>query len=110
MISPDEFTEIVAAYEKHGWLLRRVLLTSGTRKGQLPIPDHVTIFDSDIDAAWFSRSPQAGAISWEIRSLGATPFALVEFIDEDSAEFEQVLADVAQRMAEVLAQRKRLDN
>jgi hypothetical protein len=110
MISEREFDEIVNMYEKHGWVLRRVLLSVGTRGRLTAIPADVTIIDSDIDAAWFSRPPKAGTISWEIRSLGSTPFALVEFVDEDSPDFEQTLDEVKQRMADSLAERKRLDN
>lgn len=97
-------------YEKHGWLLRRVLLSPETRKRLTAIPANVPTIDSDIDAAWFSRPPKTGEISWEIRSLGPTPFALVEFVDEDSPDFEDVLEAVKQRMIDSLSQRKRLDN
>lgn len=107
---PEQFREIVATYEKHGWMLRRVLLSAETRKRLTARPADVDIIDSEIDAAWFSRPPESGIISWEIRSLGATPFALVEFVDEDSPDFEHVLDAVKQRMAESLAQRKQLDN
>ena len=110
MITLEDFSEIVATYEKHGWLLRRVLLSANTRKSLNEMPDDVDVLDSDIDAAWFSRPPKAGDVSWEIRSLGATPFALVQFVDEDSPDFEQVLEAVKQRMTDSLGQRKRLDN
>ena len=110
MMTPEQFREIVATYEKHGWMLRRVLLSAETRKRLTAIPADVNIIDSGIDAAWFSRPPKSGTISWEIRSLGATPFALVEFVDEHSTNFEQVLEAVKQRMSGSLAQRKQLDN
>lgn len=110
MMTPEQFREIVATYGKHGWMLRRVLLSAETRKRLTAIPADVDIIDSDIDAAWFSRPPKSGTISWEIRSLGATPFALVEFVDEDSPDFEHVLEAVKQRMTDSLAQRKQLDN
>ncbi len=110
MMGPQEFGEIVATYEKHGWLLRRILLSPATRKSFSGVPKDVPVFDSDVDVAWFSRPPEAGEIAWEIRSLGATPFALVEFVDEDSPDFEQMLEDVKRRMTDSLAQRKRLDN
>lgn len=110
MITPEQFCEIVATYERHGWLLRRVLLSAETRKRLTAFPTDVDIIDSDIDVAWFSRPPKAGEISWEIRSLGATPFALVEFVDEDSPDFEHVLESVKQRMTDSLANRKQLDN
>ncbi len=110
MIAPAEFGDIVAMYEKHGWVLRRVLLTSETRRSMTMIPANVAVIHSDIDAAWFSRPPMAGEISWEIRSLGPTRFALVEFVDEDSPDFEGVLEAVKERMVDALSQRKRLDN
>lgn len=110
MIGEQEFNNIVATYEKHGWLLRRVLLSRETRKRLTAIPANVSVIDSDVDAAWFSRPPGVGEISWEIRSLGTTPFALVEFVDEDSPNFEDVLEAAKQRMNDSLSQRKRLDN
>jgi len=110
MIGPREFKEIVTMYEKHGWLPRRVLLSDSMRKRLTAIPGNVQVIDSDIDAAWFSRPPKAVEISWEIRSLGATPFALVESVDEDSPDFEDVLEAVKQRMIDSLSHRKRLDN
>lgn len=110
MISVEEFGEIVTIYQKHGWILRRVLLSAETRKRLSVLPDGVAVVGSMIDAAWFSRPPQAGEVAWEIRSLGQTPFALVQFVDEDSPDFEQVLEEVKDRLAESLTQRKRLDN
>lgn len=110
MISPVEFNDVVTTYEKHGWVLRRVLLSPETRRRLTEIPASVATIDSDIDAAWFSRPPKVGEISWEIRSLGPTPFALVEFVDEDSPDFEDVLETVKQRMTDSLSQRKQLDN
>jgi hypothetical protein len=110
MIGQREFNDIVTTYEKHGWVLRRVLLSHETRRRLTEIPANAATIESDIDAAWFSRPPMAGEISWEIRSLGPTPFALVEFVDEDSPDFEDVLEAVKQRMIDSLSQRKRLDN
>lgn len=110
MITPDAFKEIVKMYEKHGWVLRRVLLSDKTRFEAFWLGDDVLKVASDIDAAWFSRPPMPGRISWEIRSLGPTPFALVESINEASPDFESDLDTVKHRMIEALSQRKQLDN
>lgn len=63
----------------------------------------VPIIDSEIDAAWFSRPPKPGGVAWELRYLGVTPFALVEQADEDSDDFEAMLASVERRLQSVVA-------
>jgi hypothetical protein len=102
MIDLSGITEILETYKKYGWLLRRVLLTERARGS---LGDHlkatfggVPIVPSDIDAAWFSRNPQSGSIPWEIRHLSSNPYALVEHVDEASADFEAILADVEARL------------
>ncbi|HVF46805.1 MAG TPA: hypothetical protein VNA17_04500 [Pyrinomonadaceae bacterium] len=110
MIDSFGIDEIIALYEKHGWVLRRVLLTDELKAvvgerfaGVLP---HAHVQTSGIDAAWFSRPPKTGVIPWEIRYLGDPPFALLEFLDEADDDFETALSDVEQRLTKsVLAKR-----
>lgn len=108
MISEASIREIITTYTKYGWLLRRVLLTRSSRESmQADVSfNEAPIYDADIDCAWFSRPPQPGGVAWELRYLGATPFALVENADETTPDFEAVLADVQQRLSSAIAERK----
>lgn len=101
MIDADEIKGIIATYERHGWILRRVLL-SERLKDRLGAAQFggVPVVDSKIDAAWFSRPPKPGGVAWEIRYFGGTPFALLEHIDEDDPEFETALHSVESRLRE----------
>ena len=106
MIDSKVVKEIVETYRKYDWRLRRILTTADSRPviekaldGRL---DYVTVGESNIDAAWFSRLPGFGPVAWEIRYLGGFPFALLEMLDERSPEFEDMLGDVESRLAEAL--------
>jgi hypothetical protein len=87
MISPEQIQAILAQYEKHGWLLRRVLLSAEMRN---LLPDalfkQAEIVASDLNALWFSRASFNGSETWEIRLLGGAPFALVEIFEADDEE------------------------
>jgi len=107
MIDPDLIDEIIVTYQKHGWVLRRVLLSaaSGAKLGDDRDPRFggVAVMDSDVDAAWFSRPPKPGGIAWEIRYLGEPPFALLEIIDESSPDFEDRLQGVETLLRDTMA-------
>jgi len=107
MIDEVTLVEIVATYERHGWILRRILLSPATRiklgqawSGKF---EGVAILDSAFDAAWFSRPPRKGGIAWELRNLGNVPFALVENMDEDEVDFEEMLRGVESRLRDAVA-------
>ena len=104
MIDATEIGEIIAVYRKHGWILRRVLLSTASQErlgdGISNFIGGVSIIACDIDAAWFSRSKKPGGVAWEIRQLSETPYALLENIDENSAEFEDQLRAVKSRLRE----------
>jgi hypothetical protein len=91
MISVEQVLEILAQYKKHGWTLRRVLLSDELRvrayNELVSLSDHkaVEFVSSDVEAAWFSRPSKEGE-AWELRYLSATPFALFEVFDEDDEE------------------------
>ena len=106
MIDPESVREIVRMYEKHGWVPRRFLFTSQLAAAMGPPGKSVPIHTSDIDAAWFSRPPKAGGIPWELRYLGEPPFALLENIDEDNADFEDSLKAVERRLKDAIAGKK----
>ena len=106
MIDANEINEILATYKKYGWELRRVLLTQELRKSVGQMFGGVTVFESDIDAAWFSRSPPPGAIAWEIRHMSTAPYALLEHLDETDADFESALRVVEERLSEAVAKKQ----
>lgn len=88
MTGASEIKEILAQYAKHGWILRRVLLSAATRDALAARREDLfgaaAIDSFSADAAWFSRRSAAGREAWELRRLNGAPFALVEvFEDED---------------------------
>lgn len=98
MIEPQEISEIIATYKKHGWALRRVLLSAGARNTladrlEVLFPE-VDVVDSDLDAAWFSRQSRPGFVAWELRRFAALPFALVTNVPAEATadELETALA------------------
>lgn len=101
----EQISEILAQYKKHGWSLRRVLL-SDTLKKSLTQKDSAMfetaeIVLSEIDAAWFSRPSKSGE-AWELRRLSENPYALFEnFSDEDE---EEVRAEAKHEIEQRLAQ------
>ena len=104
MIKAGQIAEILALYRKHGWILRRVLLSDELQKnlaGSLEsLFGAVEIRAAEIDAAWFTRPPRAEQEVWELRRLSETAFALNEFFDaEDDEEIrEEMLGEVEARL------------
>lgn len=113
MIDAAAVQEIIALYSKHGWTLRRVLLSERLRSSLSPdtlqMFSSAVIEDSRLDAAWFSRSSQAGRTAWEIRHLSETPFAFVVVIDDgsDDEQAEELRRDAEERMMETTTSRER---
>ena len=107
MIDTDSISKIVATYQKHGWILRRVLLSAELKQSLGKQIDNlfssVGVIESDIDAAWFSRPPKSGGVAWEIRYLGNIPLALLEKADENDPAFEKTLRNVESRLYECVA-------
>ncbi len=111
MIDAAVISEILSVYAKHGWLLRRVLLSEGLQE-QLKetvsaLFGDAPIFESGIDAIWVSRPPRSGGVAWEIRHLSNAPYALLENIDETDAGFESAIRTVEKRLLETLAAKNR---
>ncbi|MBK7392769.1 MAG: hypothetical protein IPI64_05620 [Chloracidobacterium sp.] len=106
MIDANEINEILTTYKKYGWELRRVLLTAALKSNVGETFAGVSVADSDIDAAWFSRPPQTGPIAWEIRHLSIAPYALLEHLDETDAEFEATLRAVETRLRDAVAKKQ----
>ncbi|HEY0458232.1 MAG TPA: hypothetical protein VGC97_03705 [Pyrinomonadaceae bacterium] len=90
MIASGQIAEILALYKKHGWILRRVLL-SGALQASLAnetqsLFGNAEIRPADVDAAWFSRAARNNQEAWELRRLSEAPFALHEMFEEDDDE------------------------
>ena len=94
--------EIAATYRKHGWTLRRVLLTKELLE-KLSDSFHADapVSLSETNALWFSRVSAAGE-SWELRAISQTPFALFEVFAKgvSQAELNQRLSEIEKRLRE----------
>ncbi len=100
MISGKEIGEILSLYAKHGWILRRVLLSDKLRESLTEeLFGDAEIVSSKLDALWFSRVSNKNE-AWEIRHLSNTPFALVEVFPEATSdkEREEILNETQTRL------------
>lgn len=97
---PEDIREVIALYEKHGWLLRRVLL-SQPRADLLQLFGTAPVRKARIDAVWFSRRSQPDTEAWELRRLSGSPFALVSVVADGTPdhEVEAILDDVEEEMS-----------
>lgn len=102
MIDAATVGEIITLYEKHGWKLRRALLSRAERKSLEPALNSVDIVESDLSALWFSRRSKPESEAWELRRLTGSPFALVAVVPAD-AEADEVEATLAQVVEEMRA-------
>jgi hypothetical protein len=104
-VNPNELAnEILEVYGKHGWQLRRLLMTPETRI-QLETStsrDEVQLEESTIDAMWFSRASHGGREAWELRLLAEQPYALFETFEKDETEEqrEEMRRELEARMRE----------
>lgn len=95
--------EIIKEYEKHGWTLRRALLSDENRVVLAPLLDSVDIVSSDLEALWFSRRSTPESEAWELRRLKGLPFALIAVVsatasvDEVESTLSQVVDDMRSR-------------
>ena len=111
MIDRNAIEQIIAQYTRHGWKLRRVLLSDAARS-KIGDTDMVfgsaAVFASDLDALWFSRSSNADMAAWELRHLDAVPYALVTGVPDgsDASESEAILGETEAKMREVLVHRE----
>jgi hypothetical protein len=105
MIQAKQIAEILAQYERHGWSLRRVLLSDALRvriTSELPtLFGGAQIVSAKTDAAWFSRASANGE-AWELRRLAETPYALFEiFSDADDEEArEEAMREMENRLSQ----------
>lgn len=101
-MNSDAIREIIGQYTKHGWKLRRVLLSAALKN---ELADAVGELDAEIvegknDGLWFSRRSRPNSEAWELRRLSGSPFALVTVVDDtvDDAERERTLRETEDRM------------
>lgn len=92
MIPAEKIASILALYKKHGWNLRRVLLSDALRKN---LTDRLQdlfggaeIVSSKLDAAWFSRVSKHGE-ACELRNFAEPPFALVKVLPPEATDEER---------------------
>ena len=81
--------EIIATYERHGWQLRRALLSSAAKEefaASAQLFGEAVSVDAEIDALWFARPSSAGREAWELRLISAQPYALFEAFEADESE------------------------
>jgi hypothetical protein len=107
MTQTDLLLEILATYRKHGWVLRRVLLTG---EAQQTFTDRsvfadATLTSSTINALWFSRPSHEQREAWELRLVSEAPYALFETFESDELEEqrEEVRMEMEARMREYTA-------
>ncbi len=100
MTDRAEIFETIAQYSKHGWSLRRVLLSAPSEDSI----DGVTVESSEFDGLWFSRVSQPGTETWELRRLGGSPYALVTVLsdDDDDDDRTEALGENERRMLSTL--------
>jgi hypothetical protein len=104
MISARQIAEILSLYRKHGWNLRRVLLSEALKTSLADSLEKIfgaaEIRASEIDAVWFSRPARDNQEAWELRRLSETPYALMELFDEDDDDEirEETLSETETRL------------
>jgi hypothetical protein len=106
----EQIREILATYSKHGWRLKRLLLTREARallteSEQDIFAEAEVVVDSPINALWFARPSHAGREAWELRLVAKTPYALFETFeaDEEEEEREEVRREMEARLREYAA-------
>ncbi|MCU1265512.1 MAG: hypothetical protein JWM21_1830 [Acidobacteria bacterium] len=104
----DRLLEIIATYQRHGWSLRRVLLTA--EAGTLPANETLAGIEVEaaiFDAVWFSRPSYEQREAWELRLVADTPYALFETFesDETGEQREELRCEMEARMREHVTRR-----
>lgn len=102
MIDATAVGEVIAQYNKHGWTLRRALLSYDSKPDIPAFDGSVKLIESDLHALWFSRRSEPEREAWELRRLAGSPFALVTVVPTNAAadELEAALAQIETDMRE----------
>jgi hypothetical protein len=93
-MSPDLFKEIIATYQRHGWELKRVLITAATRTNLKEaeaglFSEEAVLTEAEFDALWFARPSQGNREAWELRHVAEQPYALFAAFEADETEEER---------------------
>lgn len=110
-MNAGQITEILSLYRKHGWHLRRVLLTETLREKLAAsietIFGETEIVSAQIDAVWLTRNSGKNRAAWELRHLSSTPFALFETFEKttDEAEITKIKTEMESALAKLVAKR-----
>lgn len=97
--------EILATYRRHGWKLRRALVTEAGRLELTPVlvedDQAVKLDEASFNAVWLSRPSHDRREAWELRLLSENPYALFETFaaDEEEEARETKRKEMEQRMA-----------
>ena len=86
MITAEQVQDILSLYQRHGWTVRRILLTEKLKNHLADFNFKADIVESEVDAIWFSRPSGDGKEAWELRRLSETPYALFEVFEDDDEE------------------------
>ncbi len=85
--------QIVALYERHGWTLKKALVSPEAKAlHDEAMLAGAVIVDSDFDALWFARQSNAQREAWELRLLSEQPYALFEAFEADESEEDRAEA------------------
>jgi hypothetical protein len=102
MTGPAAIAAIIDQYVKHGWKLRRVLMSRDLSEalGSSEIFAGADVRPSPYDGMWFSRRSLPDREAWELRRISAAPFAVVEVIPDEftDQERDEVLSEAEDRM------------
>lgn len=100
----ESIKAIIDQYARHGWGLRRALLSRDSIARIWPNiasgdPD-ITLIETDNEALWFSRRSLRDREAWELRKLSGSPFALVAVLEDslDDDEREGILRNTERQM------------
>lgn len=111
----ERIREIVVAYRRHDWRLKRVLLRQETRtelaEGGNELFGEAVVREAPFNALWFARPSQAGREAWELRLVAESPYALFETFEADEAEEdrEEVRREMEARLTEYAVGYKNLN-
>lgn len=112
MIDGSFVGELIAQYEKHGWKLRRVLLSDRMREslaGTIGVFADADIVVAEIDALWFSRKSREDIETWELRHLSKAAYAIVTSVaaTAESNEIDEALDKAEATMLAKVSARNR---
>ena len=102
----DRFAEVIGAYRRHGWQLRRTLMTAQTLaetcESDRALFENLPVEEAPIDALWFARASPKNREAWELRLVAETTYALFEAFESDETEEqrEEVRREMEARMRE----------